>query len=136
RARYVLKRFYRRVRLRKEDIRLRRDCFVSVGKQPLSTTCRKEIVDLEIATYSPAKLLQALLQCDGTILRFRVIRSPHQHNNATHTDILRARRERPRSGRAAEQRDEGAPLHLRGHSITSSARASSVGGMSMPRALA
>jgi len=36
--------------------------------------------------------------------------------------LLRARRERP-SRRAAEQRDEVAPLH----SITSSARASSIG---------
>ena len=36
--------------------------------------------------------------------------------------LLRARRERPRHRRAAEQRDEFAPLH----SITSSARASSL----------
>src|SRR5262249_1679759 len=36
----------------------------------------------------------------------------------------------------AEQRDERASLHLRGHSITSSARASSVGGTSRPSALA
>src|SRR5262245_39848877 len=41
--------------------------------------------------------------------------------------LLRTRRERPRS-RAAEQRYEGAPLH----SITSSARASTEAGMSMP----
>src|SRR5262245_35066236 len=47
--------------------------------------------------------------------------------------LLRARRERPRShSRAAEQRDELAPRH----SITSSARASSVGGKSRPSALA
>src|SRR5262249_25180235 len=45
--------------------------------------------------------------------------------------LLRARRERPRR-RAAEQRDERAALH----SITSSARASSVGGTSRPSALA
>ena len=44
---------------------------------------------------------------------------------------LRARRQRPRR-RAAEQRDELAPPH----SITSSARASSVGGTSRPSALA
>src|SRR6516162_3122125 len=36
----------------------------------------------------------------------------------------------------AEQRDELAALHLRARSITSSARASSVGGTSRPRALA
>src|SRR5262249_51331205 len=40
--------------------------------------------------------------------------------------LLRPRRERPR-GRAAEQRDELAPLH---YSITSSARASSIRGIS------
>jgi hypothetical protein len=38
--------------------------------------------------------------------------------------LLRARRERPRSRRTAEQRDEIAPFH----SITSSARASNIGG--------
>src|SRR5262245_44648340 len=43
-----------------------------------------------------------------------------------------ARRERPRGSGAAEQRDELAALH----SITSSARASSVDGISMPSALA
>jgi hypothetical protein len=46
--------------------------------------------------------------------------------------LLRARRERPRCGCAAEQRDEVAPFH----SITSSARASSMGGTSRPSALA
>src|SRR5262249_14788069 len=46
--------------------------------------------------------------------------------------LLRARRERPRSCRAAEERDELASSH----SITSSARASSVGGTSRPSAWA
>src|SRR6516225_6200983 len=46
--------------------------------------------------------------------------------------LLRARRERPHDRRAAEQRDEVAASHLRGHSITSSARASSVGGTERP----
>src|SRR5262245_34449945 len=46
--------------------------------------------------------------------------------------LLRAGRERPRR-RAAKQCDERAPLH---HSITSSARASSVGGTSRPSAFA
>src|SRR5260370_42650335 len=45
---------------------------------------------------------------------------------------LRARRERPRSRRTAEQRDELAAIH----SITSSARAMSVGGISSPIVLA
>src|SRR5215831_10728780 len=46
--------------------------------------------------------------------------------------LLRARRERPRC-RAAQQRDE---LAAAAHSITSSARASSVVGISMPSAFA
>src|SRR5262249_6944578 len=57
-------------------------------------------------------------------------KSDHGHR------LLRARRERPRDSRAAEQRDELTALHLRGHSITSSARASSVGGTSRPSAFA
>src|SRR5262245_21695444 len=47
--------------------------------------------------------------------------------------LLRARRERPRGGSAAEQRDELAPAL---HSITSSARASTVAGNSRPNAFA
>src|SRR6516162_10577388 len=46
--------------------------------------------------------------------------------------LLRASRERPRHRRAADQRYELAPPH----SITSSARASSVGGTSRPSAFA
>src|SRR5262245_4468023 len=46
--------------------------------------------------------------------------------------LLRARRDRPTDGRAAEQRYERAPLH----SITSSARASNVGGTSRASAFA
>src|SRR5262245_7562161 len=46
--------------------------------------------------------------------------------------LLRARRDRPRDRRAAEQRDERPPSH----SITSSARARSIGGMSRSIAFA
>src|SRR5262249_48074126 len=46
--------------------------------------------------------------------------------------LLRARRERPRHSRAAENRDELAPLH----SITSSASASSLSGILRPSAFA
>src|SRR5262249_12368895 len=55
-----------------------------------------------------------------------------QETDPTHLiGLLRASRERPHH-RAAEQRDEIAALH----SITSSARASSVGGTSIPSPLA
>src|SRR5262249_34897588 len=55
-----------------------------------------------------------------------------EHSDHRHRRLLRARRERPRSRSAAEQRDELAALH----SITSSASASSLGGMSRPTAFA
>src|SRR5262249_2193303 len=58
---------------------------------------------------------------------------PHQHADTPHPlALLRARRERPRRRRAAEQRDElAAP-----HSMTSSASVSRLAGISMPSALA
>src|SRR5262249_8177814 len=66
--------------------------------------------------------------------RIRIVRAPaHEHADAPHPlGLLRARRERPRSRRAAEQRDEPAPLH----SITSSARSKIPVGIVTPSALA
>src|SRR6266699_2499932 len=56
-----------------------------------------------------------------------------QEHDAPHPlGLLRARIESPRDGRPAYERDELPPLH----SITSSARASSIGGMSRPSAFA
>src|SRR5262249_10967025 len=58
----------------------------------------------------------------------------HQHADASYAlGLLRARRQWPRRRRAAEQRDELAAPY---HSITSSARASSVSGTTRPSALA
>src|SRR5262249_19730970 len=57
---------------------------------------------------------------------------PLQDIHQRHRRLLRAGRERPR-GRATEQRDEITSPH---HSITSSASASSVGGISTPNAFA
>src|SRR5262249_41202154 len=56
--------------------------------------------------------------------------------NDGHSRLLRARRERPRRCRAAEQRDELAADHLRGHSMTSSAATSRPGGTVKPSAFA
>src|SRR5262245_47279341 len=61
-------------------------------------------------------------------IRRPAIDEPHHR----HRWLLRARRERPRSGSAAEQRDELAALH----SITSSASASNLSGISRPSAFA
>src|SRR5262245_51134993 len=63
--------------------------------------------------------------------RARAVMVATEKPNYRHCRLLRARRERPRHRRAAKQRDELAPSH---HSITSSARASRVGGTSIPSA--
>src|SRR6516165_12084374 len=68
-------------------------------------------------------------------MRALVGRAGTEKSDNRYCRLLRPRRDRPRD-RAAEQRDELAPLHLAGHSITSSVRASSWTGGSRPSALA
>src|SRR5262245_27045616 len=55
----------------------------------------------------------------------------HVPDNSQRAWVLGESRDRPRS-RAAEKRDQLAPVYPRVHSITSSARASSAGGTSRP----
>src|SRR5262249_5952160 len=90
--------------------------------------------DLHVAADRPAQLLQTLQERRAARLRHGIARRlAHEHADAPHPlRLLRARREWPRGGRAGEQRDELASLH----SITSSARASSVGGTVRPSTLA
>src|SRR5262249_37217022 len=84
-------------------------------------------LDLHIAPDGPARLLQALQKYPVARLHYRIVGSKiMEHPHAPHSlALLRARRERPRR-RAAENRDERAALH----SITLSARASTVVGIS------
>src|SRR5262249_30899396 len=91
------------------------------------------IVDLNVATDCPSQLFEALLQRYRTGQTLWVTLGKwHQHADTAHTlALLRTRRERPRSRRNTEQRDElAAP-----HSITLSARASSIAGTSSPSIL-
>jgi hypothetical protein len=79
-------------------------------------------------------LLQGLRESGQECVPFSIVcRKRCKDTDAPHAiGLLRARRERPRRGCAADEQYElAAP-----HSITSSARAMSVGGMSMPSALA
>src|SRR5262249_8232368 len=62
-------------------------------------------------------------------------RSAAEESDHRHRTLLCPHRARPR-GCAAQKRDERAPLHLGGHSITSSARPSSGSGNVIPSALA
>src|SRR5262249_38531052 len=84
----------------------------------------------------PSQLLHPLAERRDAPLRHLVgLRRTDQNSdppNAVNT-LLRPRSERPRRRRAAEQRDELAPPD---HSITSSARASSLSGVWRPSALA
>src|SRR5262245_22333569 len=88
-------------------------------------------VDPQIATVHPAQFTEFVHKRCELRLGFRIT---HQQPDPPHAlALLRARRERPCGCRATEQRDE---LTAAAHSITSSARPSSVGGTSRPRALA
>src|SRR5262249_34924034 len=104
---------------------------------PIGITSRPAIVGAEVTAVGPAQSLQSLAERGQVPTTFRIIRTPHQHRDLPHPlALLRARRERPRRRSAAEQRDELAPPYLRGHSMTSSASASSLSGIWRPSALA
>src|SRR5215831_4518950 len=99
--------------------------------QSVGLVLRPAILDRHILALDVAGFTKALAECGQiscTIDRRRAAEEPdHRHRR-----LLRARCERPRRRRAADERDELPPLH----SITSSARASSDGGTARPRAFA
>src|SRR5262249_6499887 len=116
---------------------------------PINVAIGPTMVDPHVATVRPTQLLQRLNKCCEIGLRFTIgFVPPHQYADPAHQlRLLRARRERPRHRRPAEQRDELAPPHclppvLRNrsntgpYSITSSVMARSVDGTSSPSALA
>src|SRR5262245_36011378 len=96
---------------------------------------RISILDADVAPLRPTEPSQPLPQSGESRMPLRIgLAAAHQHANTPHSLwLLRSRHHRERNRRAAEQRDELAPSD---HSITSSARASSVGGTSRPSALA
>src|SRR5262249_25522322 len=85
-------------------------------------------------TFDPTQFLQTLNEHRNAVLCHLIVGIQRdEHTDASHAPaLLRARRQRPRCC-AAEQRDETVP---RAHSITSSARASSVGGTATQSAFA
>ena len=109
------------------DVRREGDQFGCVFAYSLGDRRRPSDIDPNVAADRPARLLQPLLKRGDAGLRFAIVRGDgHEHADPPHAfGLLRPRRERPRCRRTAEQRDELAPSY---HSITSSARASSVGG--------
>src|SRR5262249_34051291 len=101
-------------------------------REPFGAAIDGAIFDDIVFSFHVTKLAQAL--AEGVEMRgVERRRYGLQHPNwVTLHRLLRARRERPRRRCAADERDESAPLH----SITSSARASSLSGTSRPSALA
>src|SRR5262249_23278554 len=100
-------------------------------RKSIVVSLRPAVFECDVATLNVAGFSQALLDCSN---KARVWSRRHAAEDADHgyRRLLRPRRERPRSRRAAEKRDQLAAVH----SITSSARASTLAGISKPVALA
>src|SRR6516165_3221843 len=89
------------------------------------------VLDGDIPALDVPGITQAFAEC-SRIGCGGIGSTAEEESDDRHRRLLRARRERPRGRRAAEQTDEGAPPH----SITSSASATSIGGTSIPSAFA
>src|SRR5215468_8656454 len=95
-----------------DDVGREREQFRGIFCAPVGVVLGPADVDPHITSNIPAQFLQALVERCKSILTFRVVRSPvHEDTNPPRTFwLLRTRRQRPRR-RAAEKRDEVAPLH-------------------------
>src|SRR5262245_54090817 len=93
------------------------------------------IFDCNVLAFDKAPVFQTLTERSQE-LRVVAGRPGAEEPNHRHRRLLRPRRERPRGRRAAEKRDELAPLHRCNHSITSSARTINAIGTCSPIALA
>src|SRR5262249_30734209 len=97
--------------------------------EPIRITFGPAKFDPVITVFPPPQLLELIPECRNPNLPSRIaLQKVHKHADSPNAPaLLRPHHKRPRSHRAAKQRDERAALHLPPHSITSSARASSVG---------
>ena len=114
-----------------DDIRRERDQFRRVSTGSVGIARPPAIVDPHVAADGPAQFLQPLQERSDAGLRFRIVRDQvREHADATHPlGLLRARRERPRSRRAAEERDELAPFHRRMSPALQTERLAHLGGL-------
>src|SRR5262245_27979635 len=117
--------------VRNNNIDLKPDELGGNLSKSLAASLGPAILDCEIAALVPAQFPQSPDKGGGPFALCRS-RTGAQQANGHWLALLRARRERPRRRRAANQRDELAAFH----SMTSSARASSVSGTVRPSALA
>src|SRR5262245_57296516 len=104
-----------------DEINVLRDKLASQHWRALAKAFSPSKQEADIASLFPTDRLHVAPERFGECLNDVLAIGP-QYADHGHR-LLRARRERPRGRRTAEQRDEGAPPHF----FTSSARASSVG---------
>jgi hypothetical protein len=97
-------------------------------RQSIDLILGPTVFDGDVFALDIAVIIQALAKCGQNNVRKRA-RLAVEEPNHRHRRLLRARRERPRGRRAAKQSDENATFH----SITSSARTSTDGGIINPR---
>src|SRR5262249_27496841 len=121
---------------RDDDIDLEPDELGGDLGEAFAASLRPAILDRDVAAFDPAEFVQPLHK-GGDRLADHRRRGPAKEPDSWQLRRLpRARRERPRGRRAAEQRDKLATLDLCAHSITSSAIASSDGGTVRPSVFA
>src|SRR5215467_2256058 len=137
RASRLQQRRYYRASNSQDDVRRERDQFRRVSAEEFDIAPAPTILDPHVAADGPTQFLEALQERRVASLSFRIVRAEvHEHADTPHAlSLLRPRRERPRC-HTAEERDEVAALHLRRHSITSSARPRSGNGIVRPSVLA
>src|SRR5262249_9082219 len=137
-AGFALEGLHHRSDAGEDQVGCRSDELGRVFLEELGVARGPAVLEADVVAFLPAELLHRLPERREPRLRFGVaLGSGRDDPDPPHPfGLLRPRRERPSRRRAAEQRYEVAALHLRDHSITSSARASSVGGNSRPSALA
>src|SRR5262249_50285073 len=133
-AGHLQQRPHSRAAIREDDLRRKRNHFRCLFEGGCNA-CTKTDVELNIATFDPTQFLQALNEHRNAVLCHLIVGIQRdEHTNAPHAlALLRPRRERPGCDRTAEKRYE---LAASDHSITSSARASTIGGISRPIAFA
>jgi hypothetical protein len=108
--------------MRDDHIGGERHQLLGEGGDAIRTSRRPAVIDAQIASIDPSQGLQAVVQPGDHQLRLLIAFADARQDRDPPHALLRACRKRPRR-RAAEKGDEIAPSH---HSITSSARASSV----------
>jgi hypothetical protein len=96
------------------NVRRESEQFLGISVKAAGIAHCPAIIDAEVAAVDPAQVAQSLLKGSDPQSRLWIIGGErHEHADVPHPlRLLRPRRERPCSHRAAEQRDELAPMSL------------------------